>query len=272
MFMSDISLSGIHLYPLKSARGISLDQTALVSRGMAYDRRWMLVDTKGRFLTQRQLPQMALIHTQLESDRLVLQAQGHTDLVLPSVMDKGTSCEVQVWEDHCRALAADESANRWFSQVLNQAVQLVYMPDETRRQVDQTYAQSDDITSFADGFPLLLISEASLNDLNQRLEQAVPMRRFRPNLVVTGCEPYAEDQWKQIRIGDILFEVVKPCSRCIITTVDPKTGVRSSNREPLRTLATYRRRDNQVFFGQNLIHRGNGALTIGDPVEIIELS
>jgi len=268
--MSEISLSGIHLYPLKSARGISLHQTVIVSRGMAYDRRWMLVDTDGQFLTQRQLPQMALIHTQLESGRLILQAQGHTDLVLPVVMEEGTRCEVQVWEDRCIALNADEAANRWLSQVLNRAVRLVYMPDETLRQVDQTYAHTGDITSFADGFPLLLISEASLDDLNQRLEEALPMRRFRPNLVVTGCEPYAEDRWKQIRIGEILFDVAKPCSRCIITTVNPETGVRSPSQEPLRTLATYRRRENQVFFGQNLIHRGYGTLTVGDPIEIIE--
>lgn len=270
--MSEIILSGIHIYPLKSARGISFDQTALVSRGMAYDRRWMLVDTEGRFLTQRQLPQMALIHTQLESDRLILRAQGHSDLVLPVSLAQGTTLEVQVWEDRCRALAADEPAQQWLSEVLKREVRLVYMPDETQRQVDEAYALSGDITSFADGFPLLLISEASLKDLNQRLEEDIPMRRFRPNLVVQGCEPYAEDQWRKIRIGEILFDVVKPCSRCVITTVNPETGEYSTNREPLRTLASYRRRENQVFFGQNLIHRGSGTLTVGDSVEIIEQS
>jgi uncharacterized protein YcbX len=143
------------------------------------------------------------------------------------------------------------------------------MPDECERQVDETYARPGDITSFSDGFPLLLISEASLQDLNSRLELPVPMRRFRPNLVISGCTPYAEDEWQRIRIGEIEFEVAKPCSRCIIPTIDTETAQRNPDREPLRTLATYRRRDNKVYFGQNLIHRGTGLLKVGDPLEII---
>ncbi len=270
--MPEISLTGIHSYPIKSTRGISLDQATLVSRGLEYDRRWMLVDSQGQFLTQRQLPRMALIHTHIESDALLVCAQGHSDLVLPLELNQGEILEVQVWKDQCRALAANDEINEWFSQFLHHPVRLVFMPDEMNRQVDPGYARSGDITSFADGFPLLLISEGSLADLNQRLDSPLPMRRFRPNLVVKGCPPYAEDQWQTIRIGGILFDVVKPCSRCIITTVDPETAEHHPDREPLKTLATYRKKDKQVFFGQNLIHRGTGLLRLGDTIEIIESS
>jgi hypothetical protein len=267
--MSSMALSQISIYPVKSARGLDLEQARLVHRGLEYDRRWMLVDEKGRFLTQRQLSRMALIRPTLERDSLTLRAEGFTPLELPATLDDGPLRTVQVWEDQCVAVSAGADADKWLGNVLGQKIRLVYMPDECERQVDETYARPGDITSFSDGFPLLLISEASLQDLNARLELPVPMRRFRPNLVISGCKPYAEDDWQRIRIGDIEFEVVKPCSRCIIPTIDTETGLRNPDQEPLRTLATYRRRDNKVYFGQNLIHRGTGLLKIGDPLEII---
>jgi uncharacterized protein len=267
--MSTMALSQISIYPVKSARGLDLEQASLVRRGLEYDRRWMLVDEKDRFLTQRQLSRMALIHPTLEENSLTLRAEGFTPFELPATLDGGPLRTVQVWEDQCIALSAGADVDSWLSMVLGQKVRLVYMPDECERQVDETYARSGDITSFADGFPLLLISEASLQDLNARLELPVPMRRFRPNLVISGCTPYAEDDWQRIRIGDIEFEVAKPCSRCIIPTIDTETALRTPDREPLRTLATYRRRDNKIYFGQNLIQRETGLLKIGDPLEVI---
>jgi uncharacterized protein YcbX len=146
------------------------------------------------------------------------------------------------------------------------------MPESTERRVDPVYAHETDITSFSDGFPLLLISEASLEDLNQKLELPLSMQRFRPNLVVRGCAPYAEDEWRRIRIGSLEFDVVKPCSRCVITTIDPETGQRAQDGEPLRTLSLYRKQDNKVYFGQNLIHRGSGTLETGTEIEILERS
>jgi uncharacterized protein YcbX len=268
--MSAVSLSEINIYPVKSAHGLSLDQARLVRRGLEHDRRWMLVDKEDKFLTQRQFSQMALIHPALEENALVLRAEGFAPFELPASLDDGPIRTVQVWEDQCIAVSAGDDADSWLSDVLGHEVRLVYMPDECERQVDETYARPGDITSFSDGFSLLLISEASLQDLNSRLEQPVPMRRFRPNLVVSGCAPFAEDKWRRIRIGNIEFEVAKPCSRCIIPTIDTETGLRNPEREPLRTLAGYRRRDNKVYFGQNLIHRGTGLINTGDPVEIIE--
>jgi hypothetical protein len=173
---------------------------------------------------------------------------------------------VQVWRDVCDAVPLGEEVNRWFSDFLELSCQLVYMDESTFRPVNPSYATNNEQVSFADGFPFLLISEASLQDLNQRLDEPVPMNRFRPNLVVSGCEAFAEDDWREIHIGSISFRVVKPCSRCSITTVEQTTGIRG--KEPLLTLAQYRRRSGEIFFGQNLISGELGTLQIGDVVKI----
>jgi uncharacterized protein YcbX len=173
-----------------------------------------------------------------------------------------------VWSDRCAAQRGDPSADAWLSDFLGHACRLVFMPDEGVRPVDPRYAQPQDRTAFSDGFPLLLISQPSLDDLNSRLVEPLPMLRFRPNLVVEGCAPYAEDDWRHIRIGDLPLRVVKPCSRCKITTVDPYTAETGS--EPLRTLASYRRQGKQVYFGQNLIHDRPGELALDMPVEVLE--
>jgi uncharacterized protein YcbX len=175
---------------------------------------------------------------------------------------------VQVWGDNCLAQSAGAKAAAWLSQFLGLDCRLFFMPESTRREVDPTYAAPTDQVGFADGFPFLLISEASLADLNQRLEQPLPMARFRPNLVVSGCEPYAEDSWKRIRIGELTFRVAKPCSRCVIPTINPETAEKSV--EPLRTLNSYRREGNKVYFGQNLLHDGIGELKAGMLVEVLE--
>lgn len=175
---------------------------------------------------------------------------------------------VQVWNDRCPAQLCGDSADAWLSDFLDRPCRLVHMADETVRQVDLKYAALGDRTAFADGFPLLLISQASLDDLNSRLTDSVPMIRFRPNLVVSGCEPYAEDHWRKIRIGELTLRVVKPCSRCKITTVDPGSGETGS--EPLKTLSGYRREGNRVFFGQNLVHEGTGELALDMPVEVLD--
>jgi uncharacterized protein YcbX len=177
--------------------------------------------------------------------------------------------EVQVWQDRCRALLVDPAADAWLSEFLGRPVRLVWMPPETQRRVDPRYALSDDHTGFADGFPFLLISRASLDALNARLQTPVSMERFRPNLVVAGCPPHAEDQWQRLRIGDMEFRVAKPCSRCVIPTIDPDTGVRDPGAEPLRTLSAYRRHQGKVYFGQNLLHCGSGVLAEGMAVEVL---
>lgn len=226
----------------------------------------MLVDPQGKFLTQRQLPRMALLDAALHQDQLLISG-GDDQFALPA--DRAAEAlSVQVWHDHCQAQRVDQELDRWLSDFLGTPASLVVLPDAQVRQVDQDYAAAEDQVGFADGFPFLLISQASLDELNGRLPSPVPMTRFRPNLVVSGCEAFAEDSWKRIRIGELSFRVVKPCSRCIIPTIDPLSGERAA--EPLRTLSSYRRRDNKVYFGQNLLHDGIGELAEGMRVEVLE--
>jgi len=236
-------------------------------RGPEHDRHWMVVTPEGRFLTQRELPRMALVRPRITQGGLHLQAPGMSDLEVSA--KSGEDLPVQVWRDTCRARTMNPEADRWLSEFLGMVVRLVYLPGEQVRPVDQDYGQEADQVGFADGFPFLLISQASLDDLNRRMGLNLPMIRFRPNLVVQGCDPYAEDEWKRIRIGEMSFRVVKPCSRCVIPTVNPETGEREGN-EPLKTLMSYRKEGNKVYFGQNLIHDGRGRLETGMSVEILE--
>jgi len=265
--VSELLLSELWRYPVKSMRGARHRQLAVDARGFVADRRWMLVDAQGRFLTQRQLPRMALLDAELGDGRLQLSAAGQSLDVPPPAAD-APLLEVQVWNDRVLAQPVSAAVDRWLSEFLGQACRLVMLPDTQVRRVDPDYARAQDQVGFADGFPFLLISQASLDDLNARLDAPLPMRRFRPNLVVSGCAPYAEDGWKRIRIGDLQLRVVKPCSRCIIPTIDPATAERAA--EPLRTLMGYRKRGNQVYFGQNLLHDGPGELAEGMPVEVLE--
>jgi len=266
--VAGIVLSGLFFYPVKSLTGLGLERAPVDERGIRYDRHWMLVDGQGRFLSQRELPAMTRIKTQLAPGVLRLKAPGMPDLDLDLDGERGKRLDVQVWRDSCQAYFEGASAANWLSQYLEVDCRLVSMPRQTLRPVDQRYAEPRDQVGFADGFPFLLISQASLDDLNSRLDAPLPMRRFRPNLVVAGCESYAEDRWKRIRIGGISFRVAKPCSRCVITTIDPDTALKGQ--EPLRTLGGYRREGNQVYFGQNLIHDQPGELHTGMPVEILE--
>lgn len=260
-----IKLSQINIYPVKSLAGITLSCSPLDAMGLRHDRRWMLVTPAGRFITQRTHPQMALIQPRLSDGILTLTRHGMRDQVVPDAVHSSTTMQVEIWSDRVNALHLSEEADAWLSQAIDAPCRLVYIADNEIRQCDREYAEEGDHTGFADGFPLLLISQASLDDLNGRLQQPLPMRRFRPNLVVSGCAPYAEDGWRELRIGDIILRVVKPCSRCVITTIDPERGVKGQG-EPLRTLATYRMRDNQVYFGQNLIHQQQGGLSLNQGV------
>ena len=263
--MTTITLSGLSIYPVKSLAGIELSQSDLQQTGLRFDRRWMVVSPDGKFLTQRSQPQMALVHTRIDNGQLTLSKQGMPDLLVPSIANTAQRMQVTVWRDTLAVAHISNAVDSWLSEAIGVACQLVYFPDDVLRGVNPDYAKPGDITAFADGYPLLLISQASLDDLNSRLQQPLPMKRFRPNLVVTGCEPYAEDQWKNIQIGDIKLRVAKPCSRCATTTVDPETG-QYTGKEPLRTLSKYRRQDNKVMFGQNLLHDNIGTLHVGDLV------
>jgi hypothetical protein len=257
-----VRLSEIHLYPVKSLAGIALQRASLDAMGLHHDRRWMLVDPVGRFLTQRSHPQMALIQPRLAHGMLTLSKAGMPDHRVPSASGDMRRVRVEVWRDRVEAVHLGAQTDAWLSRAIGVSCRLVFIEEDEVRQCDLNYAVEGERTAFSDGFPLLLISQGSLDDLNRRLDEVLPMRRFRPNLVVAGCAPYAEDGWRRIVIGDVAMRVVKPCSRCVITTIDPATGIKGKD-EPLRTLATYRMRGNQVYFGQNLIHEQQGVLTVG---------
>ena len=266
--MSTLRITELWVYPVKSCRGTAVDHAEVSARGLRWDRHWMIVDETGRFLTQRDLPAMATISPVLTSSTLVLRAPGRPDLELPQGATEGDAV-VTVWRDTVRAQRASEAADRWFSEHLGTECRLVRFADGVRRPVDPAYGAPGDETAFSDGFPLLLVGQGSLDELNRRLQRPLPIRRFRPNLVVEGAAPHAEDDWRRIRVGSITLRVVKPCSRCVITTVDPDRGVRDGT-EPLETLARYRRRDGKVYFGQNVIPDGAGEIRVGDVVEVLD--
>jgi len=266
--MGGLSLSGLFFYPVKSVAGISLNRAPVDSRGVCYDRHWMVVDADGEFITQRKFPQMACITVGMIPGGLRFKAPGVSDLDIPLVSEAAPELQVRVWGDQVLAHSTGTTTADWFSHFLETDCRLVYLADNAHRTVDPKYAQASDQVGFADGFPFLLISKGSLDDLNSRLDTPVTMNRFRPNLVVKGCEPYAEDNWKKIRIGEIVFRVSKPCSRCVIPTIVPETGKKGV--EPMRTLNGYRRRDGEIYFGQNLLHDGAGVLEVGCEVEVLE--
>jgi len=263
-----LHLASIHVYPVKSLGGFAISEAALTDRGLAYDRRWMLVDEAGTFRSQRELPAMACLHTVSGSDGFrVTDVRDGSTLQLPWTLAEGERQRVTVWSDVVTTLRGESTWDDWFSERLQQQVHLVCMPDATKRRTDGRYARC--LTSLSDGFPLLVVSQASLDDLNRRLvEQGnapVPMDRFRPNLVIGGGMAFQEDGWQGIRVGQANFKLVKPCARCVVVTTDQRTGERGS--EPLRTLATYRSTRNKVMFGVNAVGEDSGTIRAGDPVE-----
>ncbi len=263
-------LASIHLYPVKSCRGIAVESAELDQRGLVGDRRFLVVDAQGKAVTQRTVPRMALIETVLTASTLVLRTEGVGEVSIP----RGSSGEplrsVDLWSS--LGLQAEDCGVEpaaWLSEVVGFPVRLVRAGPDFHRPVKPTKAAPGDEVAFTDAYPLLAISQASLDDLNQRLRgaghDAVPMDRFRPNLVIAGCAPYEEDTWTRVRAGDAVLRAAGPCARCIMTTTDQRTGERG--KEPLRLLASYRRTSSdpsEVNFGQNLIHEAKrGTLRVG---------
>lgn len=264
-------LAAIHVHPVKSARGISVPRAEVGPTGLRHDRRWMIVDRSARFVSQREDPRLGRIAPRLDEDgeRLLLHAPGAGELALPLRPDSGEPRTVTVWEDEVMARDCGDAAAAWLATVLGGPYRLVVLPDDAVRPVDPAYARPGDRVSFADGFPYLLAAEASLDDLNRRAGTRLTMERFRPNLVVAGGAPFAEDAWSRIRIGAVPFRVAKPCARCVVPTLDPDT--QEAGPEPLRTLATFRKVKGKVLFGQNLLPDGGGVVQVGDAVVVDSL-
>lgn len=267
-------LSEINIYPIKSLRGISLKTAEIDDRGLRNDRRWMLVDENDKFVTQRVLPRLALIDVLLEEGCLTVNCDGFGTQRINLLPTNAVSRPVTIFDSIVEAEIYAGEVNEWFSDVLGTKLRLVRMPQTSRRSVSADYRmRASDIVSFADGYPFLLIGEASLTDLNQRLDAPVEMKRFRPNFVVKGSKPYEEDRWKEFRIGENTFYGVKLKGRCVVTTVDPSRGI-YDGKDPLLTLSKYRTGilggKRGAFFGQNLIaEAAAGTVSVGDSVEVV---
>ncbi len=263
-----ITISNLIYYPIKACRGFEVDAACVERMGLEHDRRMMVVTEQGEFLTQREHPRLALVTPRLSDGMLELSAPSYDSIRL-GIQTSGTPWPVDIWKSKgVHAIDQGEEAARWFSDWLGTSVRLVHFADGYKRRVNEEYAvNDDDHTGFADAYPILLISEESLEDLNSRLEVPVPMNRFRPNLVLRGCEPFAEDTWNRIKVGDVELAVVKPCARCVVTTIDKETLEQS--KEPLKTLGKYRKHKLGAIFGQNVIPLNEGRLRLGMDVKVL---
>lgn len=261
-----LKISELYIYPIKSLAGIKVNRAEITDRGFKYDRRWMLIDQNNRFISQREVARMALLKVATEDYGLTI-TYNETSVTVPYTIDNKEFIEATIWEDNCLALLVDEKVDQWFTDVLGINCRLVYMPDESLRITDPKYTPDGYVTSFADAYPFLLISQASLNDLNNRLDVELPMDRFRANIVVSGALPYQEDIMDEITINRIHFFGVKLCARCNIPTIDQQTA--KAGKEPSKTMAKYRQKNNKIYFGQNLIHTGTGSIAIGDEVNVL---
>lgn len=266
-----LKISGLFVYPIKSLGGVALAKAQVTAWGLNHDRRWMLVNENNRFLSQREVPEMALLYVEITTNGLVVihRQQPEEFINIPFLFDAKETVVCTIWDDECEAEFVDSEIDNWFTKVLGLKCRLVYMPATTRRPVDQHYALPQHITSFTDAFPFLIIGQASLDELNGRLTEPVPMDRFRPNIVFTGGEAFQEDQMQHFTIKQINFYGVKPCARCPVVTVNQATGI--AGKEPLKTLAGYRKKSNKVYFGQNLIHDGEGIINLNDEIVVKKL-
>jgi len=263
-----ITVSSLIYYPIKACRGIEVDSSCVERMGLEHDRRMMVVTPEGEFLTQREVPRLALVTPKLRDGALELSAP-NVDSIQLGIQTSGTPWLVNIWKSKgVHAIDQGEEAAEWFSAWLARSVRLVHVADGYKRLVNEKYViNGDDHTGFADGYPILLASEEGLWDLNSRLESPVPMNRFRPNIVVKGGEAFAEDTWNRIRVGDVELAVVKPCARCEVTTIDKETLARS--KDPLKTLGKYRKQKLGAIFGQNVIPLNGGRIELGMTVDVL---
>lgn len=262
--MNNLYLTGLYIYPIKSLGGISVNEAKLEQRGLQYDRKWLLIDEGGVFITQRKYFLLAMLQVAIDDQTLTIYHKKdatHT-ISFPVTENISKKTEVSIWDDTASAYEVNAKVSSWFSAYLNMNVRLVVMLDDERRLVDRNYAHKKEIVSFADAYPCLIIGQSSLDSLNSKLADPIFMDRFRPNFVFTGGEPHLEDSFRDFYIGNNLFSAVKPCARCVLTTVDQQTGIKGH--EPLRTLAGYRTINKKVMFGQNLLHHATGTVSIGE--------
>lgn len=265
-----LSVSQIYIYPIKSLMGLRVRSAKVEQRGIQFDRRWMLVDSANRFITQRQESSLVFLKTDIHEEELIITDRRSSSSYNISLFPKIYKDKIQViiWDDQVEAYELSTEANEWFSDILGKDVKLVFMPDDVKRPMNPEWSLDDEHVSFADECPLLIVGESSLNDLNTKLSEPIEIFRFRPNIVVAGADPYEEFLWKDMKIGEYDFRGLKPCARCKVTTIDPLTS--EEGREPLLTLSK-QKVDDKIVFGQHAVVTDPAGAVIreGDQVEII---
>ena len=265
-----LKLSQIYIYPVKSLAGIAVPSSAVTDRGLQHDRRWMLVDEKNKFITQRQYPEMARLHPALSENALLVRDAENPayQIEIPFELAEAELENVRVWKAKVAAKSAGRESAEWFSDRLGRPCKLVFMPDSSRRPVDASSGikPTGKITSFSDAYPFLMLGEASLDDLNSRLDESVSILRFRPNLVFSGGYPYQEDEFNDFIINGISFTGLENCARCNVPNINPETAEVSKDNQPIKTLAAYRTVDRKILLGRDLIHAGTGKVSVGDEI------
>lgn len=267
-----LTLTNLYLYPVKSLGGYAVPTADVTARGLQHDRRWLLVDERNHFMTQRQQPELALLAVAPTYNGFLITHRQRPDLpplLIPFEATPERPLFVTVWNDTLWAWRGTPEADEWLVEALGHPCRMVYMSDMVRRDVEPEMNPEGQLVSFADGYPFLLIGEAALADLNTRLQQPVPMDRFRPNLVFGGGTAYDDDKWEHFQIGTVSFRAVRGCGRCVLTTIDQHTAIKSSVGDPLRTLATYRKAESSTLFGQNVTGPGTGRLRVGDTLTVL---
>jgi uncharacterized protein len=267
-------LQDLYIYPVKSLGGIRVTEAEVEPRGLRHDRRWLLVDEHNKFMTQRQTPDMALLRVAPAFNGFLLTHANRPDLLplyVPFAATPERTLFVTIWDDMVFAWRGARETDEWLSDALGRPCKLVYMSDMARRDVEPERNPEGQLVSFADGYPFLLIGQPALDELNGRLTEPVPMDRFRPNLVFSGGEAFEDDAWEEFQVGDVPFRAVRPCGRCVLTTIDQQSAAKSATGEPLRTLATYRTQGSKVMFGQNVTGPGQGRLRVGDALQVLRL-
>jgi uncharacterized protein len=266
---SQLRLTALFIHPVKSCAGIAVARARITPQGLEHDRRWMVVDAAGKMISQRKYPEMALLHTRIDAveGAIAVTRADLPSLILPFTFDGGPRIDIEIWK-HRGPAVRHEAGSKWFSTALGREVQLVCMPPSIVRPLTPDHATRGETVSFADEFPFLVASAASMDDLSARAGTPLDVRRFRPNLVIAGGDAWAEDDWRVVRVGAVRFRLLKPCARCTIPSVDPDSG--ETGKEPLRTLATFRKRDKKVYFGINAVADDPGELAVGDLVTVEE--
>ena len=262
-------LTEINIFPIKSFGGISLQSSEVEGRGLKFDRRWMLVYENGMFFTQRDHLQMAMLRPSIENDVLKVKHKklATWEIEIPLQPDGSEEIEVTIWNDKCIARTYPKQIDDRISELLGFKCRLVFMPDSLRREINSEYVKNKSV-SFADAYPFLIIGEESLQELNRYLKNPLPMNRFRTNFVFSGGNSFDEDKWKRIQIGDLVFDVVKPCARCVITTVNQETGEKGN--EPLTALSKFRKVSGKVLFGQNMVTKNGGKVVLDSKIDVLQ--